>query len=155
MLDLESNDLLQVMDVVLCFGNTLVHLSSEDEILNFLQQAKQLLKPGGKLMIQLINYDRIFNHGIKGLPTIENDEIRFVRNYHYTEDESKLDFETILSIKNSGEEIRNNVRLFPIRKERLHELIMQAGFGDICFYGNFKRAPFSADSIPLIIEATS
>ena len=153
MLDLLSHKEWQGVDAVLCFGNTLVHLGSEEEILDFLVQAKQLLIPGGNLIIQIINYDRIFKQNIDGLPTIENDEIKFVRNYHYTEAENSLDFETILTLKKSGKVIRNNVQLFPIRSEQLLTLLKKAGFIDILFYGNFKKEAFSIDSIPLVIEA--
>ncbi|RLD81317.1 MAG: class I SAM-dependent methyltransferase [Bacteroidetes bacterium] len=154
MLDLDKEDQFRQMDAVLCFGNTLVHLGSEEDILEFLRQAKATLKPGGKLMIQIINYDRIFNEKIDGLPTIENDSIKFVRNYHYT-DRSALDFETILSIKESGEEIRNTISLFPILKDELIRLVQKAGFHDILVYGNFKRDPYLPGSIPLLLQATS
>lgn len=154
MLDLEKNDIFNNTDALLCFGNTLVHLSSEEEIIEFLRQAKTTLKPGGKLMIQIINYDRIFNDKISGLPTIENDSIKFVRNYHYT-DRNALDFETILSIKENGEEIRNTISLFPILKYELIRLAQKAGFHNILVYGNFKRDPYLPGSIPLLLQATS
>ncbi len=153
MLDLEKHDIFNNIDVLLCFGNTLVHLGSEEEIQEFLRQAKTTLKPGGKLMIQIIHYDRIFNEKIAGLPTIENDSIKFVRNYHYT-DRNALDFETILSIKESGEEIRNTISLFPILKDDLISLVQKAGFHDILVYGNFKQDPHLPGSIPLLIEAS-
>lgn len=143
------------VDAVTCFGNTLVHLASEDEIFDFLQQVKQILNPGGKMMLQIINYDRIFDQSIDHLPTIENDEIKFVRNYHFTDTENSLDFETILTIKKSEKAIRNTISLFPIRKKRLKKLILDTGFCDIICYGNFKKEAYSPESIPLIIEAVS
>jgi len=154
MLDLNKHDQLKGVDAVLCFGNTLVHLDSADEIMAFLEQAKKILKPGGKLLIQIINYDRIFEQKVSGLPTIENDRIKFVRHYHYDDSESFLDFETILSVKSSREEIRNQIRLFPVRKDDLNEMLLQAGFGDIRFYGNLKRDAYHSDSIPLVLEAS-
>lgn len=154
MLDLEKHVIFNNIDAVLCFGNTLVHLGSEEEIFEFLKQAKAILKPKGKLLIQIINYDRIFNEKIDGLPTIENERIKFIRNYHYT-DKNALDFETILSIKESDEEIRNTIPLFPILKEDLIRLVQQAGFHDILLHGNFKRDPHLPGSIPLVLEATS
>ncbi len=104
-------------------------------------------------MLDLEKHD-IFNEKIDGLPTIENDSIKFVRNYHYT-DRSALDFETILSIKESGEEIRNTISLFPILKDELIRLVQKAGFHDILVYGNFKRDPYLPGSIPLLLQATS
>lgn len=155
MLEIESKFRPGQFDTILCFGNTLVHLGSEEEILDFLRQAKQILKPGGKLLLQIIHYDRIFDRKLTALPTIENDAVKFARNYYYPEDENSLDFETILSIKESGNVIRNNLRLLPIRSKRLRELIAQAGFSDAMAYGSFKKDAFSNDSIAFIVDATS
>jgi len=154
MLDLEKQFHPHSFDAILCFGNTLVHLGSAEEILDFLAQAKKVLKPGGKLLMQIINYDRIFRENIKALPTIENESIKFVRNYHDPSNEKLLDFETILTVKSSGEEIRNVIQLFAVQKDALETMLFDAGFSKLHFYGNFKRDPFQADSIPLIIEAT-
>lgn len=155
MLDLEKHEIFNNLDSVLCFGNTLVHLGSEEEILEFLRQAKSTLKSGGKLLIQIINYERIFKENIASLSSIENEHIKFVRNYHYPASMDSLDFETILTIKKSDEVIRNSVKLFPIQKKKLQELLLQAGYGNIHYFGNFKRGSFDNKSIPLIVEANS
>jgi glycine/sarcosine N-methyltransferase len=155
MLDLERMYEAGWFDAVLCFGNTLVHLASEEEVLKFLKQARTVLKPGGKLLMQIINYDRIFRESIRGLPTIENEQIRFVRNYHYPANEAIIDFETILTVKSSGQEIRNSIKLFPISRKVLEEMLVRAGFTDIEFFGNFKRDALQEESIPLVLEARS
>lgn len=152
MLDIQKQFAPQSFDAILCFGNTLVHLGSQEEIFEFLKQAKKILKPGGKLLIQIINYDRIFRGKIKGLSTIDNERIKFVRNYHYDEQCHSLDFETILTIKSGGEEIRNSIPLLPIQKSILEKMLYDIGFTNLQFYGNFKRDAYHPDSIPLIIE---
>jgi len=155
MLDLKRLYKAASFDAVLCIGNTLVHLSSAEEIQDFLKQANTVIKPGGKLLIQIINYDRIFSEAIYSLPTIENERIKFIRNYHYPDTKEFIDFETILSIKSSGKEIRNSIKLFPVRKRVLEELLVRSGFPDIAFFGNFKRDALQEESTPLVIEARS
>lgn len=140
-------------DTLVCFGNTLVHLDSNDNILSFLQQAKHVLKTPGKLLIQIINYDRIIDQNIKGLPSIENECIKFTRKYVYHPKENLLDFETILTIKADKREIRNTIHLYPIRQVELLQLVRQSGFSDIRVWGNFKREALAQESIPLVIEA--
>ncbi len=155
MLDIQKQFAPQSFDAILCFGNTLVHLPSEKEVFEFLKQAKNILKPAGKLFIQIINYDRIFTGNISGLPAIENDRIKFVRNYHYDEQLSSLDFETILTLKSGGEKIRNSIPLYPIRKKVLEKMLYDNSFTNLQFYGNFKRDAYHPDSIPLIIETSN
>jgi len=153
MTDIKSN--YSHVDAILCLGNTLVHLGSNDEILEFLVQAKKVLKPGGKLLVQIINYDRIFKDSITSLPTIENDSVKFVRNYEYNVDNHKIEFETILRIKDIDDLVRNLIELHPVRKEELEELLVKAGFGSVQFFGNFRRDALTPRSIPLVFEAVS
>ncbi len=140
-------------DAVVCFGNTLVHLKGPDQILDFFHQSRSVLKKDGKLLFQIINYDRIIDQQINGLPTIENDNIKFIRNYHYHDNRNIVDFETILTIKETDEKIENTIQLYPLRKFEINELLSKAGFSKNLFYRNFKREALNENSIPLIVES--
>lgn len=153
MLDIAEEFKNESFDGVLCYGNTLVHLPDSEMITQFLQNVNKVLKTGGKLLMQIINYDRIYNKQVNGLPTIENDTISFVRNYHYDSEFKSLQFETILTNKSTNETITNSIPLFPIRKDMLSLLLQSEGFGQIKFYGNFKKEALNENSIPLVIEA--
>lgn len=142
-------------DGILCFGNTLVHLNDPNSITDFIQQAKSVLKENGKLLIQIISYDHILDHYIEALPTLDSEHCTFERNYHYDPGNHLVNFETILTIKSSGESIRNQIPLYPLRKAELHSMLSGAGFTSISFYGNFTRDPLEENSIPLIVEATA
>lgn len=78
MLGIEKEFGREAFDAILCFGNTLVHLDGSDEIFDFFKQSKRVLKKNGKLLFQIIQYDRIIDQNIKGLPTIENNEIKLI-----------------------------------------------------------------------------
>ena len=140
-------------DAVVSFGNTLVHLKDTDQVTQFLQQVKNVLKPGGSLMVQIIHYDRILNQKINALPTIDNEEIKFERFYDLDETEGFIDFRTVLTVKKRGQRIQNLVRLLPLRKETIGGLLQECGYKDIRFYGNFKVDNLTADSLPLIFTA--
>lgn len=139
---------------VLCFGNTLVHLDDSESIKTFVRQAAAVLGKSGKLLIQIINYDRILDKSVKALPTIETDHCSFVRNYHYDKERHVVNFESILKIKARGESIRNQIPLYPLRKAELHSMLTEAGFGTISYYGNFKKEALTKNSIPLVVEAS-
>ncbi|MDX1365396.1 class I SAM-dependent methyltransferase [Arenibacter latericius] len=141
------------IDGIICFGNTLVHLNSLSEINNFLQQSKAVLKPNGKLLLQIVNYDKILVKNIRQLPTIENDEIIFERNYNYHSSGNKIDFNTRLTIKSTQQIIENSIPLLPLLKEQLASLLNKAGFRNCSFYGNFNMEAHSIDSPALIIAA--
>lgn len=153
MLELDTAFESNSFDIIACFGNTLVHLNSDDEVLQFFRNAKAVLKKDGKLLFQIINYDRIIDQKIDHLPTIENDVIKFERNYKYHPSLGKVDFETILSIKENKNSIQNCIALLALRKSKVEELLQKAGFTNISFFGNFKRENLTENSMPLIVEA--
>jgi len=153
MLDLQVNFCPKTLDVVTCFGNTVVHLDSEEEVQSFLYQAHTVLKPGGKLLVQIINYDRILDQKLKGLATIENDEIRFERIYLYDENPTKVDFNTKLTVKVTGQVIENSVPLLALRPGTFRKLLGEAGFTNIEEFGSFKKEAFNENSQPYIMKA--
>ena len=153
MLNLHSFICHASLDGIVCFGNTLVHLSSLDEIALFLQQAKTVLKPSGKLLLQIINYDRILAQDIKQLPVIDNDEVAFERNYFYRKADNKIDFNARLTIKSTQQIVETSVELLPLLNRDLEILLRRAGFQNSTFYGGFNQQPYSISSYALVVEA--
>lgn len=160
--DFQTLDMLQMgktlgskkLQCVLCFGNTLVHLDNPEQIFTFLKEAASLLAENGKLLLQIINYDRILDQDIKALPTIKSGECTFVRNYQYDSGRHIVNFETILNINGMKEPIHNTIPLYPLRQKELLSMLELAGFSSISFFGSFKRAALEEGSIPLIVEAS-
>ena len=140
-------------DAVLCFGNTLVHLTDIEEIATFLRDVKTVLKEEGVFLLQILNYDHILDHGIKELPLIENDKVRFDRNYEYDPAANLIAFKTVLTVKGTGARIVNEIPLYPIRKQELETALRAAGFRKIEWYGDFNKGERKPDSLPLVIEA--
>ena len=141
----------EMFDGIICFGNTLVHLSDAKDIEGFLRKAYDLLHYDGIMVIQIINYSRIFDQKIDHLPTIENDKIQFVRNYRAYRNPRNIEFQTILTIKETNEIIKNKIDLFPIFPEELYELMHKIGFSKIQKFSDFSKNDFTPDSIPFII----
>ncbi len=141
-------------DTIICFGNTLVHLPGNNEIKEFIRQAYNMLVPGGKLLLQIINYNRILDQKVDYLPTIDNSHINFIRDYDYLPKTNQINFKTNLTIKETNQIIKNEQLLNPIRPNDLVELIKNAGFNTVSVFGAFNRSLFTKDSVPFIIEAT-
>lgn len=152
MLNIHKNYRKEFFDRALCFGNTLVHLNSEELMLQFFNSVRRILKPGGQFFIQILNYDYILKNEITALPLIENDRIKFIRNYTFISDQ-RIQFNTQLEIKASKTRIDNSVELYPLSKNHLEQLLVSAGFRSIRFRSNFKDEAYSPNSLPLIVKA--
>lgn len=145
-------------DTLYCIGNSLVHLTTVEEIEQFLEGAYAVLKTEGTLIIQIINYDRILDRDIKELPTIINDrnpelKAEFIRKYEKMEASNLLDFHTRLTIEQRGEKkvFENHTPLLPIRHQELKDLFEQAGFRNIESYSNFMEEDYDPQGQPLIM----
>ena len=152
--DMTKLDFNDPFDGIICLGNTLVHLS-ELQLFAFLSWARCALAPGGQLICQILNYDRIFEKKIDKLPIIENDMIRFERHYRHLNNKEELLFCTVLTVKPTGEQVKNEISLYPLKLEKLNILLKQAGFKNVELFGDFKKSPFDpATSFPLITVAS-
>ncbi|TCO07091.1 class I SAM-dependent methyltransferase [Natronoflexus pectinivorans] len=142
------------LDAISCIGNTLVHLQKPKDMLSFFNQCIQVLKPGGNLILQIINYDYILDFGIESLPLIENDHIKFDRRYELREQDELINFKTILTIKETKSTIINSIPLYPLRQELLNKLLNEAGFLTAKYYGGFDGSPLRQQSLHLVAHVT-
>ena len=151
-LNMLAIDELPTFDNIVCIGNTLPHLDSKTSVQLFLQKAYRQLTQGGKLVLQLVNFQKYFAQQqgdyIGNLPLIENDKVKFER-YYYLNEEGKIRFKTILD-----DTIKNEELLQPIFADQFTEWLTQIGFQAINLYGNFKKDPFDKEkSMALIVTA--
>ncbi len=151
MLDIENSFTENSFDIISCFGNTIVHLPSIEAIELFFENIKAVLKPDGKFLCQIINYDNVLDNNLKGLPTIENNIIKFERFYSL-DNSGMINFSTILTIKKTGKVLENNIKLFPLRKKILENALQNAGFNTVNFYGSFTKKEYNNKSLPLVFE---
>lgn len=140
-------------DRVVSFGNTLVHLDSREEVEEFFQKVHKTLKFNGFFIVQIINYNRIIEKNIKNLPTINNEKVKFVRDYEYDKSIGKVNFITELTIKEANLNIKNNIKLLALTKVEIQKFLGETGFRNIEFYGDFEGRELSDNSEALIFVA--
>ena len=140
-------------DRVVSFGNTLVHLDSREEVEEFFQKVYKTLKFNGFFIVQIINYNRVIEKNIKNLPTIDNEKVKFVRDYEYDKSIGKVDFITELTIKEANLNIKNNIKLLALTKIEIQKFLGETGFRNIEFYGDFEGRELSDNSEAVIFVA--
>ncbi len=138
--------------VISCLGNTLPHLKSTLDIQMFINSCHVLLRKKGTLILQLLNYDKIFKETITTLPNIETSNYIFERHYELRNDE-KIIFRTIVTSKHTKEEKISETNLYPIRQHDLLRILEDCGFQNIITYEDFEKNSFTTNSDILIIEA--
>ena len=142
-------------DLLLCLGNSIVHVP-QVQAGQLLSDAAAVLSPGGTLLLQLLNYERLFRDGVTELPLIRSEDggVEFRRQYGW-ESREKVAFRTALRIATADGPriVRNEISLYPLFPEQLWEMTAEAGFRDIRFYGDFARSAFSGESEAVVCLA--
>jgi SAM-dependent methyltransferase len=136
--------------IVLCLGNTLVHLPSTDSINDFLLKVADILTDGGLFIFQILNYEKILTQQAAELPAIDNDKVTFERFYDHAIHRPLLVFDTRLTVKATSEVISNSIDLYPLQREELMKMPNRQMFQSIRFLGGFDGRIFSREDDLLI-----
>ncbi len=144
-------DTLNKFDTIINIGNTLPHLNNKKEIYTFLEKAYDRLEENGKLIIQIINFNKFIinrnkNNYLGSLPLIENENVKFERSY-YLDENNNIIFKTILDDKIKNEEILLNINF-----EDLKNYLEKIGIRRLKYYGGFDKSFFDFEnSVYLVI----
>ena len=138
---------------VLCFGNTLAHLESLGKIADFLKGVHYILKSGGVVVLQVVNFSRVLAGEMKELPLLESENFMFRRLYDYDAVNHRVGFQTFLTIKRSGEVMENKEYLYPLTHGELERLLVSGGFTGLRFWGNESMIPYALTGPALVAAA--
>jgi len=143
------------VDLVLCLGNSLVHVP-QDEAARFLQDAASVTSGDGEILLQILNYERLLLGNVTMLPLMSAEEgaIEFRRSYVW-EGNRKVRFQTALRFSGGGQPgvVRNEIPLYPLYPDELWEMLTRAGFPRIRYFGDFAGSDFSPESEALVCLA--
>lgn len=147
----------------ICLGNTLPHLKAEDDLQGFLNGLRQRLLEDAPLILQLLNYERIFQRDERHLPLNfredEEGEIVFLRLMELRDHGEVLFFPSTLKLDPEADpplsiKASKKVRLRGWRVGELEAALDAAGFGRRILFGAFDESRFEpGDSRDLIIVA--
>jgi glycine/sarcosine N-methyltransferase len=136
--------------LIFCIGNSLAHLSGMPELNKFLKETYALLSPGGSVVFQTVNYDRILSGKISSLPDIKKNGLVFHRKYELLD--KKVVFTGI--IETGREKIEGSTELFAVTYTDLTGSMKETGFLDMESYGNFSGAGYDpGSSYSLVVSA--
>lgn len=125
-------------DVILCFGNTLAYLENGEELLSFFKNAYRVLRPGGRMIIQIINFDNPAMDENFRFPELNTPRIRFTRSYG-KDPAGGLLFNTEIYQKESGITLNDTHRLYPFRSNDLERTAREALFREVMAWGGYRH----------------
>lgn len=139
-------------DLLLCLGNSLPHLTSEQHLMASLQDFHSTLRPGGTLFIQNRNFDMVMQSKERWMEPqtyqSNEDEWIFQRFYDFLPDGLiRFNIVTLQRKADSGwQSAVNSTLLRPQISSEVTAQLAQAGFHEIHAFGSMQGEPFISDS---------
>lgn len=147
----------------ICVGNTLPSLRTRDLLSRMLRALRDLLLPGGTIVFQLLNYQKIFATGQRHLPLTlrptDDGTLVFVRLMDLRPGGQVIFSPAVLRYRPDADppvvmEASERVEVHGWTQPELEELLEDAAFHDRRYYGSVTFDPYSAsDSSDLVVLA--
>lgn len=142
-------------DLILCLGNTIPHFTSRAQLKTLLGNCQSHLGPGGQVIFQQLNYDRMLRKRPATFAIdIDRETVRFKQNRY---GKNYIDF-VVTIVDGARIPPRQDVsivKLKPWTKAELKKIMTESGFRKISFYGDYSKSEFSIKAKDLIILAKS
>jgi glycine/sarcosine N-methyltransferase len=145
-------------DAALCLGNSLPHLLTAAAVSTALVDFSAVLRPGGLLVIQNRNFDRVWARRERFMDPQSHREAGrewlFVRFYDFHEETITFNMVCLQRAEEGWVQHVESTELRPIFYDDLAWALPAAGFEGVTFYGSYEGAAFDrAESGDLIAVA--
>jgi len=133
-------------DAVLCMGNSIPHLLTDEALHSALAGFVQRLGNDGVLVLHLLNYGPILARRERVVAVTRHDQAEYVRFYDFL-DEHRLRFNLLeIHWEHSQPTHRlHETELCPWRVEELRDALASAGFGRVETFGSMNGATFEPE----------
>jgi SAM-dependent methyltransferase len=156
----QAGELGPTHDAAFCLGNALPGISGEGQLLVALKGIAGALRAGGILLTQNLNYDLRWKEKAHWFPLLSGEtakeEVLLVKFADY--EPEVINFHAMfLAREKAGRKWQSHVRTsrqIPLFRDFLAQLLVQAGFRKLQFWGDYAKSPFDpAISNDLLVAA--
>ncbi|MFN2218593.1 MAG: hypothetical protein ACK2UA_08310, partial [Anaerolineae bacterium] len=138
----------QTFDAAVCLGNSLPHLLTKAAVEDALADFAAVLRPGGLLVIQNRNFDRVWRERERFMPPQTfrgaDGEWIFVRFYDFYEETLTFNMLRLRRTEEGWSQSVESTELRPIFALDLAPALAAAGFGTVTLLGGYDGSRFGA-----------
>jgi glycine/sarcosine N-methyltransferase len=136
---------------VFCLGNSLPHLLTKRDLARTLRGFRKLLRPGGWLLLQVLNYDRILKAGQRIVGVHRQGDTEYIRFYDFKGRYVNFNILRITQSRGKLTHALSTTTLRPYKQKELTAELLKCGFKDLKSYGSLEQTPFDPESSPNLI----
>jgi glycine/sarcosine N-methyltransferase len=130
-------------DLAVSLGNTFANIDRE-RLIKSLQRCKQILKPQGILLIQVLNYEKILNEKQRIINITEGADKYFIRFYEFIDNEIIFNILTFVKSNPSDHKLISTL-VNPYSQADFDTALKKAGFISFQFYLNLELEEFDKE----------
>lgn len=153
-----ASELGNSFDGVYCIGNSLAASGARDGVSTALKQFAECLRPGGKLFVQVLNFERMRDEKpcVRGPRVARGHGCEYVSMRHFVFEGDLLEVVNTTVWNDGGWKLRTQCRaLYPVKLEELRTWCKSCGLRIDMEWGGYAREPFDPQtSDDLILIAT-
>ncbi len=138
-------------DLVLCLGNSLPHLLTEHDLHHAIAAMADCLRPGGRLMLQFINYPRVLAAGRRVVAVTRAADTEFVRFYDFLPMDVRFNVLAIRWDDGKAEHRLESTTLHPWTADAVAAVLARHGFHNVRRHADFQSAPFDPDASDAVV----
>jgi len=140
-------------DLVVSLGNTIANINPKQLEKSFSKFYK-MLKSDGKVLIQILNYEKILKDQERIVNITKRDNEYFIRFYDFGKRDLTFNILRFSSDKTLEKELIST-KIFPYKSKEIKQLLNKNGFKKIEIFGGLDKKPFNAKtSSDLVLFAT-
>ncbi|MEA3343087.1 MAG: class I SAM-dependent methyltransferase [archaeon] len=130
------DDCPETVDAVLCLGNSLTYLFKRDDQLKALKNFRDMLRPNGKLIIDVRNYAE---HFLKGKYRFSGDVVYCGTDKVLAHPIFISENMVVMEFEHKEKEGKAHHVFYPFKWGEFKSLLEEAGFRDIAVYGDYRK----------------
>ena len=132
--------------IIGCLGNVLPYICDETLLRKFFYDTRELLVPGGNLVIQTRNYDGLITEKPVRLEDKKSVRVTLSRGYNPAEG-NRVCLDATLEQGNGKKLVlQRSTEIIPITVDKVEAFAKEAGFQSISVYGDCSRTPWTISS---------
>lgn len=144
----------QPFEAIFCLGNSLPHLLSIPELYQTLQTFFKLLNPGGRLVLQLLNYSKIVREKERIIQISRSGEKQFIRFYDFLKPRIRFNLLIINWPDQKPVYQLISTELYPYTKIQIEKELKKMGFKNLEFFSDMRFETYDPkNSTNLIVVA--
>jgi len=138
-------------DAVLCMGNSLPHLLTDEDLAAAMDSFRRMLRDGGLLAVQILNYHSILADRERIVGVNRSGRRLYVRFYDFLAELVRFNILVVdLSLDRPGHALHSTT-LRPYTHDQLAGALGRHGFDDVQAFGDLQFGPFDPQTSDMLL----